>query len=77
MPIEFFFNRPAAEINGVDENPSVLLFNILVACSLATFLVSFVIRFFFNEQSETNVNIHKTCGLYEKEVVTFPWSLKG
>ena len=42
MPVKFFFNRPAAEINGADENPSVLLlgkFNVLVECSLATFLV--------------------------------------
>ena len=33
MPVENIFNGPAAEINGADENPSVLLlgkFNILV-----------------------------------------------
>ena len=42
MPVKNFFDRPPAEINGADENPSVLLlgkFNILAECSLATFLV--------------------------------------
>ena len=57
MLVENFFNRPAVEINGADENPSVLLLgkiNILVECSLATFLVQFVIRSFFYEQSESS-----------------------
>jgi len=42
MHVENFFNRLAAEINGADENPSILLlskFNIPLECSLATFLV--------------------------------------